>query len=126
MTVKNNPVLGTIVCGGCNGQATVHAAKRGRGCFLYTRCTECGVDQRTGAQVQTAIFKAVEWRADVEPVRPPNLIEVGTGSEKTEEAKAADWVPEPEDNKNEESTGGGLWFVALGLGVLGAVVGLAR
>jgi hypothetical protein len=43
--------------------------KRGR--YLYTVCESCGLDQRTGAPVQNAIWKAARFSVDV--VKPSNV-----------------------------------------------------
>lgn len=75
MARRDNPVLGTINCDGCGGTASVHQAKRGSGRFLYTRCGECGADQRTGKSVQTRLFNQTEWRTGADPVKPPNVLE---------------------------------------------------
>jgi|GEM_PF-1948424 len=81
MAVKNNPVLGTIACD-CGQDATVHQTTRGKGRFLYTRCTKCGVDQRTGPSVQKKIWAATTWRDGVEKIKPPGVDDT-----------AADWSP---------------------------------
>lgn len=131
MTVKNNPVLGEIKCTECQGQATVHAAKRGRGRFLYTRCANCGTDQRTGAEFQTRIFNATSWRDEV--VTPPNLIikKEGESHEKInneEQKNAGDWSPEQAENDGQKNEGSsGFAWVVIGLGAIGAaIVGLNK
>lgn len=73
MAKVNRPVLGTIECGGCGGEATVHQAARGKGRYLYTRCPNCGADQRNGASVQSHIWHNANWREGVEKVMPPNV-----------------------------------------------------
>lgn len=82
MTVKNNPVLGRVSCQGCGGECTVHQTTRGKGQYLYTRCDKCGVDQRTGAAVQTRLWNETQWNDGVEKKKPAN-------------AQEADWTPEP-------------------------------
>lgn len=72
MTVKNNPVLGTVACD-CGQDATVHQTSRGKGRFFYTRCTKCGVDQRTGPAVQKRLWEKTVWRDGVEKVKPPGV-----------------------------------------------------
>ncbi len=131
MTVKNNPVLGTIACIECEDQATVHAAKRGSGRFLYTRCPNCGTDQKTGAKFQTRIFNGTQWRGEV--ITPPNLIEQAQGepeaAQQAEKTTQGDWSPEEKEAKSDENSGdGGLFFaaLALGVGVLGAFAGVSR
>ena len=131
MTVKNNPVLGNIKCNECQGQATVHAAKRGRGRFLYTRCTNCGTDQRTGAAFQTRIFGDTNWRDEV--VTPPNLIikneeEAGEKINNEEQENAGDWSPEETEKDGQKNEGSsGFSWVVIGLGAIGAaIVGLNK
>lgn len=80
MATENRPALGTIDCGGCGGVATVHKAQRGKGKHIYTRCEQCGTDQRTGAKWQTFLFDQTQWTG-APPEKPPNYIE------------AADWSP---------------------------------
>lgn len=88
MAKKDNPVLGAVVCDGCGGEATVHQSSRGKGRFLYTRCPECGCDQRNGKAIQTRLWTKTEWRADANPNRPPNVAEdaENVGSQSKSEA----------------------------------------
>lgn len=91
MAVENNPELGRVDCQGCEGECSVHQTKRGKGQFLYTRCSNCGVDQRTGPAVQTRLWNETRWRDGVEKKKPIN-------------AKEADWTPEskkPVEQPNE-------------------------
>jgi hypothetical protein len=121
MAVKNNPVLGTIPCRECKGEATVHQAARGGGRFLYTRCPECKADQRTGAAFQTRLFKETQWRDGVKPLKPSNVKE---GS--------MDWSPNQGPAKVSEEvgqtggepikTGGGGAGVVVGVLVFGSVL----
>lgn len=67
MARVNNPVLGFCTCQQCGGQMTVHqmarskAEKTGTGRFLYSRCPNCGADQRTGAAVQQYLWDHTSW-----------------------------------------------------------------
>lgn len=62
MAIQNRPVVGYIQCDGCGNRATVHQAQRStKKGLLYTRCDNCGADQRTGAAVQK------RWRQQLEP-----------------------------------------------------------
>lgn len=69
---KNNPVLGTLTCPTCHGEATVHAMKTG---YLYTRGCECKLRQGTGRAFQAELFRLAQWAAGVAPVKPKNLTE---------------------------------------------------
>ena len=71
MALQNNPVLGAIQCPTCQGEATVHKTTRGKGRYLYTRCIECGPDQRTGRAVQKRIWEGAEFRPGLKPQNPP-------------------------------------------------------
>lgn len=74
MAVKNNPELGRVKCEACGSDASVHQTQRGKGRFLYTRCGNCGVDQRAGAAVQTRLWNETQWREGLKPEEaPPNL-----------------------------------------------------
>lgn len=95
MAVKNNPVLGEVECSGCGGNATVHQTQRGKGRFLYTRCTECGPDQRAGKAVQQRLWNETRWREGQRPEAPPNVNQQGS---------ADDWKPPVKAEKTEEPT----------------------
>ena len=95
MATVNNPVIGTIGCQGCGGTATVHQTRRGKDRFHYTRCQDCGVDQRNGAKVQTRLFYHTDWRDGIVVDRPPNV--------KEEEKKP---VVEPEEPSNDKELSG--------------------
>lgn len=96
MSSNGNPVLGTVVCGGCGGQATVKQVKR-RGKHLYTQCVECGIDQRTGKAVQNEIWHGCTWKAGVDSMqhRPANIVDdFILGSVKDDRVLVDDWQPE--------------------------------
>ena len=71
-----NEVLGSIPCD-CGRNADVMQTKRA-GKHLYSRCADCGLDQRTGAKVQTRLWLETEWRNGVKPPRPSNVSESAT------------------------------------------------
>ena len=122
MARVNNPVLGTTRCE-CGESATVHRTTRGAGRFLYTRCTDCGTDQRTGAKVQTRLWSCTDWANGQPDVPPPNLLELGEKKLKpepeTEPETEADFEPgEPK----ESSVAGALPWLAGGLGLLALIL----
>lgn len=97
----SNPVLGTMVCGGCGGQATVKQAKR-RGQYLYTQCLECGIDQRTGKAVQNEIWHSTEWKNDVDKMqhRPANVVDnFKLDAVKNDRVLVDDWEPDQADSE---------------------------
>lgn len=122
MAVRNNPVLGYVECDGCQGRASVHQTTRGAGRYLYTRCTACGVDQRTGAAVQSRLWWGCRWLDGPPEQRPPGV---------------ADSVPEPvaepgpepgqEPVAEPKRSGGAGWLWAMvgavALGVVAAMRG---
>jgi hypothetical protein len=63
MAVQNRAVVGYIQCDGCGDRATVHQAQRAsKKGLLYTRCDQCGCDQRTGKAVQQ------RWSQKIQPM----------------------------------------------------------
>jgi len=70
MAVQNRPVVGYIKCDGCGERATVHQAQRAsKKGLLYTRCDNCGCDQRTGKAVQNRIQQQIEPRPGFEGLK---------------------------------------------------------
>lgn len=130
MTRRNNPVLGTIACNECGGQATVHQTQRGKGRYLYTRCTECGPDQKTGAAFQRRLWSGTDWRPDAEPVPPPGLEEQPRQVDHPVSVKPTGEpdplvAPEP-DKPTPEPRKPGLGAVALLSGAVGLLIAIAR
>ncbi len=120
MAKRNNPVLGEIKCEDCGGAATVHQTARGAGRYLYTRCGECGPDQRTGAAVQTRLWYQTTWRDGAPEAKPPNLREPKQEPEEPKTKPVEE--PNPEPSKPAENQGKtGFWWL---LGGVGAVVAI--
>ncbi|MFC3151788.1 hypothetical protein ACFOEK_12180 [Litoribrevibacter euphylliae] len=100
MATQNRPVIGYIPCSECGRRASVHQAARGKGRFLYTRCDECGCDQRTGKAVQTRLYYGMERVVDdVEIKRPANVPE--EQPENLESSKVPAVLEEPETQPDE-------------------------
>lgn len=118
----SNPTLGTIACPDCGGLADVAQTKRGKGRYLYTRCANCGPDQRAGAAVQTRLWNKTDWREGMKPTSPPpNVIDTPVVQAKAEpkrELDDYDPATEPEPIDRAEKPGSGLFKV---LGVLGGL-----
>lgn len=115
MAVKNNPVLGYVECDGCAGRASVHQTTRGAGRYLYTRCSACGVDQRTGAAVQSRLWWGCRWLDGVPETRPPGVTdEPESGPESGPKSG-----PEPgHEPGNEPKASGGSGWLWAGLGAV--------
>ena len=117
MPRKANAVeLGTMRCPstGCGATASVYQNTRG---YLYTRCPECGADQRNGKPAQVYFWQHVEPKAGAVIDRPPNVPEGAgpIGGSVSGEAPAvvvddaarpaADPAPEPEVQEPVEPKG---------------------
>jgi hypothetical protein len=65
MAKTNNPSLGKIACDGCNELADIKQRQNGQK-LLYLHCKQCGLDQRSGANLQA------KWQAAIngEPEQP--------------------------------------------------------
>lgn len=134
--MSNNEVLGTVQCPECGGQASVMQTRR-RGGYLYTKCVQCGLDQRTGKAVQNRIWHGCTWKPAVDPMhhRPACVVDGWQPDLETEQRVLVDdWQPgelteqqtEPEPVKPVKSgSGAGRALVALGVFVLG-IVGLSK
>lgn len=128
MARENRPVLGTVECSGCGGVATVHQTARGAGRYLYTRCPDCGADQRTGAKVQSAWWRGAVWRDGAPDVPPPNLLDEPV-VESVVEPVAGDAVAdvllvvsEPDELPEEPSKSGLFWLVGGAVGLVALVL----
>lgn len=121
-----NEVLGHIDCETCGCPSSVMQARR-KGAHLYTRCDNCGLDQRTGAAVQNRLFYRSEW-IDRPPVIPENAGEPPAATEEvapvldSEPEPATDQEPKPEPKRRAKGVMG--WIVAgvAAVGVAAAVV----
>ncbi len=89
-----NDELGRIKCD-CGKVASVYQAKR-KGAHLYSRCPDCGLDQRTGKRVQERLYWLTDWNGGKPPTKPE-----GVGESRPE------WLddqskPEPESKPKPE------------------------
>ncbi|MBE0507793.1 MAG: hypothetical protein IBX50_13965 [Marinospirillum sp.] len=125
----NNPVLGVCECPECGGQASVMQSKR-RGRHLYTNCSSCGLDQRTGAEVQNRLWHGTEWKTGVDPMhhRPSSVVDGWKPKPQAEPQPSVapaepmpDWSPDDPADQQESAvkpkSGAGRALVALGLTV---------
>jgi hypothetical protein len=100
----SNEILGYAPCAesGCEQQAAILQARR-KGAHLYTRCPDCGIDQRTGKQRQLNIWRAAAWKG--EPPTPPTCIEgelvAGEKPKIKPTAVQSDWSPELEEQQRQ-------------------------
>lgn len=69
--MRNENSVGSMVCG-CGEKKDVRQSKK-RGHYLYTVCPVCGLDQRTGAPVQNAIWSKSTF--DREVIKPSNVVD---------------------------------------------------
>lgn len=120
-----NQELGRIKCQECGGIAGVYQAKR-KGNHLYTRCGECGVDQKTGKAFQGRLWKQTEWNPGLQPIKPDNVTESETEAETETVTDFDPTETEPETDAEPSKTGGAGLKVALGVlgvgGLLAAII----
>lgn len=113
MTAKKGAVVvGHIDCEACGSRAAVYQSIKS---YLYTRCGECGIDQRNGQRVQERIWFGME-PTGAEVVRPVNVGEKPTLTTAKKAAAAEPEAPAPEAEKK-----GAPWGL---LAAAGAVVGI--
>lgn len=135
MPKKINPdLVGCLDCG-CGSEMPVYQASSS---YLYTRCPQCGVDQRNGPRVQAERWFTMR-RIEGAGTRPKNVPEqvpdwlrpgpqaVQTGEQEVEPATAEPKVEEPKGESagegDADSGGGGLfWLLLAGVGIgVGAI-----
>jgi len=93
----SNETIGSVSCEACGVSADVAQTKRGKGRYLYTRCPECGTDQRTGKAVQTRLWHSTVWREGKKPLSPPpNVSERQEQPEKEPKQELEDFLPTTE------------------------------
>ena len=131
-----NPVLGYAQCG-CGKEMQVMQSTR-RGDHLYSRCDDCGLDQRTGQRVQQWLWANTKW-LNGPPEKPPVNIDPGKvpagdktgaveepekGSKSSKNKGVEDHKPKLESGQNKPKDGQsriGLWaalaVVGVGMGV---------
>ena len=123
-----NDELGRIKCN-CGKTASVYQAKR-KGAHLYSRCPDCGLDQRTGARVQNRLYWETDFNGGGKPPRPEGVSEsppekVTETEPKKPAAGSGDYVPPGEpvtekvtetEPKNGLKAGVGLIFIMAALG----------
>ena len=66
-----NKALGNCPCQQCGETMNVFQALR-KGAHLYSRCTDCGIDQRIGAKVQQYFWDNTTWFEGA-PTPPSNV-----------------------------------------------------
>lgn len=89
----SNPTLGVIDCPTCSTPgAEVRQTKR-RGARLYWQCSECGLNQPTGANIQATLWQQTQWSEGAAPLRPGNV---------SSEPKEAETLPEFDPNETQE------------------------
>ncbi|WP_152084890.1 hypothetical protein [Pseudoalteromonas sp. A25] len=99
MAKSSNEELGVIECDGCGTFASIRRRKNGRK-LLYLHCKNCGLDQRSGANLQAKWTKAISQQD-----QQPQALQ----SEKSEPQQVAvchtpapdEWAPTFEQNTSE-------------------------
>jgi len=133
MPRKPNPELvGRTDCTGCGTRIPVYLNARG---YLYTKCTECGVDQRNGPTIQTHLYYTTEWTGEP-PARPRGVPDQAPAPHRAEEPESepepapVPTGPEPENDPKPTPTsraGARLFGPGLALGLLvGPLLKLGR
>lgn len=115
----SNPTLGVIACPTCNTEgAEVRQTKR-RGARLYWQCSECGLNQPTGAKIQAKLWSETHWNAGAEPTRPGNVESEAARSTPPEFDPASEEAsePQPASQPSKAKGLGVLLLASLGLGV---------
>ena len=141
---KDAVVLGHADCPTCDKKMAVLQNTRG---YLYSRCDDCGADQRNGKAVQTRLWRNTNWIGEP-PTKPRNVpddVPESTGDVPEKEpvqsvqkpvhepeqtpigdALEGEWQP-AEEVPEKESGGGAFWVVgAVVVGLMGAVAGLRQ
>ena len=133
--------VGRMTCPGCGDRIPVFQNVKD---YLYTRCANCGCDQRNGEAVQVAMWSAMEAIEGAEIRRPRNVPEsvpMGAGLVAPKEAEPAAvpvgaepaTAPVQEPAKPQETPAaapvgaqqkkkGGIGFLVLGMLGLGAAL----
>tara|TARA_Y100001949_G_C15990134_1_gene332429 strand:- start:1548 stop:1919 length:372 start_codon:yes stop_codon:yes gene_type:complete len=117
----SNPTLGVIDCPTCNTEgAEVRQTKR-RGARLYWQCSECGLNQPTGAKIQAKLWQETQWSEGAAPLRPGNVSSEAVATEQEIEfdpnETAARSEPQPTSQPSKAKGLGVLLLASLGLGV---------
>ena len=98
---------------------------RRKGAHLYTRCDDCGIDQRTGAAVQNRLFYGADWVDGAPPIpvnagEPPgDAVADDLGEPITEAVTEPPTEAKPKPNRKKR---GGLGWLLAGLGLIGVVL----
>lgn len=95
MPRADNEVIGTIECDRCQGECSILRTKRGKGSNLYTRCTNCAADQRTGKYINAHLLKNGDYRdgVNLDGLLLPENFEPNSGAQ-------ADYEPAIESDEN--------------------------
>lgn len=113
-----NPVLAEIICDGCGNQASIK--KLNNSPLLYLHCKTCGMDRRSGQQLQAKWQAAIDGKSDL-----PAVIE---GAEQDEKL-GAEWKPpveeKPEGEAEDNKENSGISGKSIAVGTIGALSVLA-
>ncbi|KZN46008.1 hypothetical protein [Pseudoalteromonas luteoviolacea] len=90
MAKSDKKDLGAIDCEGCGGIASIRRRSNGKQ-LLYLHCPNCGLDQRSGAQLQAKWAKAIAKNSQSESLA---VVDEITPQQSTADQKTAgEWSP---------------------------------
>ncbi|BAJ02163.1 hypothetical protein [Shewanella violacea] len=107
----SNPILATIECDGCTGDASIK--KLNNSPLLYLHCKTCGMDRRSGKQLQAKWQAAIDGKSDL-----PAVIEKA-------ESLADEWSPPAESDPENKDENSGVSGKTIAVGTIGVLSVLA-
>ncbi|ABV36803.1 hypothetical protein Ssed_2194 [Shewanella sediminis HAW-EB3] len=110
-----NPILVTIQCDACGGDASVK--KLNNSPLLYLHCKTCGMDRRSGKQLQAKWQAAIDGKSGL-PDAPEQA-----------ESVEGEWSPpvedKPESNAEDKPENSGISGKSVAVGTIGVLSVLA-
>ncbi|MCG7551963.1 hypothetical protein [Pseudoalteromonas sp. Of11M-6] len=102
MAKSSNEELGVIECDGCGTFASIRRRKNGKQ-LLYLHCTNCGLDQRSGANLQAKWAKAINQQPQQPQALQSEISEISEPKNVTAHHVPApdEWTPKLEQNSSE-------------------------
>ena len=103
----NAEIVGRNDCQDCGQRCAVYQNTRGD---LYTKCAECGVDQRNGKTVQNRLWYTTDWVAGEPEVRPAKVdpeppANLGASKPAKKPEPAPDPAPAATDDQDTDAAG---------------------
>ena len=127
----NAEIVGRNDCQDCGQRCAVYQNTRGD---LYTKCAECGVDQRNGKTVQNRLWYTTDWVAGEPEVRPAKVDPeppANLGASKPKPEPAPDPAPAATDDQDTDTPdpkkkSSGLGFLVVLGTIAAAALGLSQ